>query len=393
MIPTTTMGAPIARALDMDEATLSEPTTNAPPPDLDAEVQAGTPSTRHKPKPMRLAKEVAAGYIDILEQRFRGEVHHVPTGLADLDEIAPGALSEGHLIIMAARPGMGKTTLAQQMTEMVAEQNRTALFFSLEMSDYEIAERAFVRRGKVPMRALRSGELTESDWRGVGEAIKGFSPLPLIIDDKSFSLPDIIKNARAAAGALEKKGLPKLGLITIDYLQLIASPGAANRNLEIGTITRGLKMLAKELSTPIMLLSQLNREVEHRSDHRPTLADLRESGNIEQDADLVVFIYRDDVYNEDSHDAGTAEILIRKNRHGATGKVRLAFLADRLEFANYTIAGGINEVWVGDGAGFPAVMEGPTATPTAVSTAAADEQMMRNAATQAHKEWNNGPVV
>jgi len=284
-------------------------------------------------KTMRLAKEISAGYIDILEQRFRGEIHHVPTGLADLDVAAPGLLHEGHLIVLAARPGMGKTTLGQQIGEQVAEQNRSVLFFSLEMSDYEIAERSFVRRGRVPMHTLRSGKLTETDWHGIGEAVKGFSPLPLVIDASTFDLAGIGKNSKLSVKALEKKKMPRLGLIVIDYLQLIASHGAANKNLEIGMITRGLKIIAKELSVPVLLLSQLNRETDHRPNHRPVLADLRDSGNIEQDADLVMFIYRDEAYNEDSQDKGIVEIIIRKNRHGPTGTARLAFLPERLEFA------------------------------------------------------------
>lgn len=288
----------------------------------------------NQPKTMRRASDLAAAYLDHLVARSEGEKRYIPSNFRALDAAVPAALHEGHLIIIAGRPAMGKTSLAEQIVEHVAAQDRTALFFSLEMSAYEITERAIARRSGVPIPKLKTCEgLTDDDWSRIPDAADAFSRLPLLVDDGSFGIDEIVHKAKAAAANCQRAGLPPLGLVVVDYLQLVAAK-AANRTLEIGQVSGALKRLAKELQCPVVALSQLNRGVEGRVDKRPTLSDLRESGAIEQDADLVMLLYRDDYYNPDSLDKGTAEVIIAKNRHGSTGMTRLAFTPERVMFSD-----------------------------------------------------------
>lgn len=288
------------------------------------------------PKTMRIAKDLAQDYVNALSERTEGVKHYMPSGFKTLDKRMPGWLHDGHLIIIAGRPAMGKSAFAQQVAEQVAAQNRTAIFYTLEMSGYEITERSISRYSGVPIPALKTSDssaINDNQWRDISNAVVKFSALPLLVDDASFDIAALVHKTKAAAAGLEKAALPPLGCVVVDYLQLIGAK-AANRTLEIGQITGALKRLAKELNVPVIALSQLNRGVEGRVEKRPGLADLRESGNIEQDADLVIFLYRDEYYFEDSPDKGIAELIAAKNRHGATGTTKLAFIAERVMFGD-----------------------------------------------------------
>lgn len=283
---------------------------------------------------MKLAENMASEYLNYLEAKIIGEKHYSPSGFSAVDKKLGGWLHEGHLIVIAGRPAMGKSAFAQQLAESVAAQNKTAVMFTLEMSSYEITERSVARRSGVPIPDLKTAqELTEKQKDDVVEAIKEFSKLPMLVDDRCFELNELIEKSQSAAKSLEAKNLPQLGVIVVDYLQLVSSK-AANRNLEVAQVTIALKRLSKELEVPIIALSQLNRAVEAKQDKRPGLSDLRESGNIEQDADLVLFLYRDEYYNEDSQEKGVAELLCGKNRHGPTGTTKLAFVGERVMFSD-----------------------------------------------------------
>lgn len=287
-----------------------------------------------QPKTMHLAQHLASDYIDALGARHNGEMRHIPSGFKTLDKRMPGWLHEGHLIIIAGRPAMGKSAFAQQVAEAVAAQQRTVILFTLEMSGYEITERALARRSSISIPTLKTAEhMTDNDWSRVVDALDRFSRLPLLVDDASFDIAALVSKTKSAADGLEKVGLPPLGCVVVDYLQLVGAK-AANRSLEVGQVTSSLKRLAKELAVPVVALSQLNRGVENRTDKRPSMSDLRDSGQIEQDADLVLFLYRDDYYNNSSSDKGIAEVITAKNRHGTTGTVRLAFVGERVMFGD-----------------------------------------------------------
>ena len=272
-----------------------------------------------------------------LEERPAKGFLGVPTGYLDLDNMTRG-LSPGNLIIIAGRPGMGKTSLALNIAEHVAirEQKGVGLF-SLEMSQEELALRILSSEADVPFGPLRSGHLSQKQWARVINSVKAISTSPLFIDDSAS--PTLLE---LASKARRLKAEHKLDLLILDYLQLMQAGGRyENRNLEIAAITRGLKQLAKELRIPVIALSQLSRQPERRSgDHRPQLADLRESGSIEQDADLVMFIYRDELYNAESPDRGIAELIIGKHRNGQTGTIKLVFLGDTTKFCNLSKSDG-----------------------------------------------------
>ncbi len=285
------------------------------------------------PKDMLCANELVDNYVKALEARVNGDKRHIDSGFTELDRRIPAWLHEGHLVVIAGRPSMGKSAFSQQLAENVAESGRTAIIFSLEMSGYEITERSIARRSGVPVPSLKTGEnLSKSNWSAITTALGAFSQLPLLVDDASFELSTIVNNAKSIAASIENSKLPPLGCIVIDYLQLVTAKGA-NRNLEVGQVASRLKRLAKELSIPVIALAQLNRLVESRVDKRPVLSDLRESGQIEQDADMVVLLYRDEYYNGDnSQDIGVTEVIAAKNRHGTTGTVKLEFIGERMLF-------------------------------------------------------------
>jgi replicative DNA helicase len=280
------------------------------------------------------------------------EVTGLSTGFDDLDRLTAG-LQPQNLIIVAARPAMGKSSLSLGIAQFVTVKlRRPAIIFSLEMSKLEIVNRMLSSEARIDSSRLRTGRLEDTDWRKLGDALGSLSEAPLFIDDTpSISLMEI----RAKARRLKQKH--GLDLIIVDYLQLMQSHKRVDsRQQEVAEISRGMKMLAKELDVPVIALSQLSRQPESRTDKRPQLADLRESGSIEQDADIVGFIYRDEVYDEESPDKGIAELIIAKHRNGATGVVKLAFLNHLTKFAN--LARGSS----GGGGG----MGGPGGNPTPV---------------------------
>jgi replicative DNA helicase len=250
-----------------------------------------------------------------------------PMGFADLDEILNG-LQPSTLNIIGARPSMGKTALALCIATNVAKTTRLpVLFFALEMGHLELAQRVLSLEAKVDSKKLRTGRLEQSDWSRISNAI-GRLEVDLLIDDN----PNVtVMEIRAKARRIKARH-GGLGLIVLDYLQLMSGTGAENRQLEISEISRGLKILARELEVPILALSQLSRNLESRADKRPMLADLRESGSIEQDADVVMFIYRDEVYNPDTPDKALAEILVSKHRSGPTGTAKLVYLKEYTKF-------------------------------------------------------------
>lgn len=282
---------------------------------------------------MRSARSVVQGYLESLDARAGGVKHYVPSGFRDADKKFGAWLHDGHLIIVAGRPAMGKSAFAQQVAEQVAAQDKTAIFISLEMTGHELIERSLSRRSGIPVPKLKIGDLNEREWDQIGDAMSQVNTLPLLIDDASFDIDALISKIKTQSESLAANGLPPLGLVVIDYLQLVVGKGS-NRTLELSQVSGGLKRLAKELRVPVVALSQLNRSVEGRNDKRPTLADLRESGAIEQDADLVLFVYRDEYYDAESPDKGTAELIVGKNRHGTTGTVRLAFVGERVMFGD-----------------------------------------------------------
>jgi len=260
------------------------------------------------------------------------------TGFVDLDEMTTG-LQDGDLIIIAGRPSMGKSSLALNMAEHIGlELKLPVLFFSMEMGSSQLALRLLGSVGKVDAQKLRTGRLDPGDWDRLGTALGKLNEAPILIDETP-SLNPLELRARARRKAREYGGL---GLVIVDYIQLMqgADAGLENRATEIGEISRGLKSMAKELKVPVIALSQLNRSLEQRPNKRPVMSDLRESGAIEQDADVIFFIYRDEVYNEDSPDKGIAEIIIGKQRNGPIGTVKLTFLGKHTRFENYSGATG-----------------------------------------------------
>jgi replicative DNA helicase len=264
----------------------------------------------------------------------------VPTGYHDLDEMTSG-LQASDLVIIAGRPSMGKTTLAMNIAENVAIKSRApVLIFSMEMPGEAIVMRLLSSLCRIDQLRIRTGKLTDEDWPRISSTVSMLSDAPLFIDDTPGLSP---AEMRARARRLAKEH-GQLGLIVVDYLQLMQVPGNnENRTTEISEISRSLKGLAKELKVPVIALSQLNRGLEQRADKRPIMSDLRESGAIEQDADLIVFIYRDEVYNDSSPDKGTAEIIIAKQRNGPIGKLRLTFQGQYTCFQNFIRNGsGIN---------------------------------------------------
>ncbi len=270
--------------------------------------------------------------IDVLS-KSDSIVTGLSTGFVDLDRETAG-LQKGDLIVIAGRPSMGKTSFAMNIVETAVMKNEACvLVFSLEMPGESLCMRLLSSLGRIDQNRVRTGKLHKEDWASLNSAVSMISERSLYIDDSPAVSPADI---RAKARRLAK--MHNLGLIVVDYLQLMKIPGfKEGRVAEIAEISRGLKILAKELNVPIIALSQLNRGLEQRVDKRPQMADLRESGAIEQDADLILFIYRDEVYHEDSDDKGAAEIIIAKQRNGPIGKIKLTFLGNYTRFENYTV--------------------------------------------------------
>lgn len=265
-----------------------------------------------------------------IEDRSTGAIPPgIPCGFYDLDAMT-GGFQRSDLIIVAGRPSMGKSSLAVNFGYAIAKKRLPIAIFSLEMSKGQLAQRMLSSEAKIETNRIRSGQIRESEWEPLTEAISNLAELPIYIDDSSNpSVGEIKKKAKKVQ--IENGG--KLGLILIDYLQLMEG-GSDNRVQELSRITRGLKGLAKELDVPVIALSQLSRSVEQRTNKRPILSDLRESGSVEQDADLVMMIYRDDYYNPDTSDRGIAEIILAKHRNGPTGTVKLLFDNQFTQFKN-----------------------------------------------------------
>ena len=271
--------------------------------------------------------------VDRIDKLFHSSssITGVSTGFHDLDEMTSG-LQPSDLVIIAGRPSMGKTSFAMNIAEDAAiGQKLPVAIFSMEMPGEQLALRMISSLGRINAQKVRTGKLADDDWPRMTSAIGMLAEAPLFIDDTPALSPIEL---RARARRLKREH--GLGMIVIDYLQLMQSTEVnENRATEISAITRSLKSLAKELNVPVIALSQLNRSLEQRPDKRPIMSDLRESGAIEQDADVIFFIYRDEVYKEDSPDKGTAEIIIGKQRNGPTGRVRLTFLGEITRFENY----------------------------------------------------------
>ena len=277
--------------------------------------------------------------LDRVEEMSKNpnDITGVPTGFVDLDRMTSG-MQAGDLIVLAARPSMGKTALAINIAENVAlKEGLPVAVFSMEMGASQLAIRIVGSIGRIDQGRLRTGKLHDDEWPRLAEAVEKLRAVSLSIDETPGLTPSEL---RASARRLSRS-CGKLGLVVVDYLQLMSGSSGGdgdNRATELGEISRGLKMLAKELQCPVIALSQLNRGVEQRTDKRPMMSDLRESGAIEQDADVIMFIYRDDYYNKDSKDPGVAEIIIGKQRNGPTGTVKLTFLKPITKFESY--AGG-----------------------------------------------------
>src|SRR5579872_33006 len=258
-----------------------------------------------------------------------GATTGVPTGFRDLDELLLG-WQPSNLIVLAARPGQGKTAFALgTATYAAVTVARPVVFFSLEMGCLELTQRILSSEAAVNSRSLRTGRIPEGDWSKISTAVGRLADAPLFIDDNAHLT---VMDMRAKCRRLKAQH-GDLGLVVVDYLQLMSTGRRAeSRQVEVSELSRGLKVLARDLDVPVLALSQLNRSLEYRADKRPMLADLRESGALEQDADVVAFIYRDDAYHPDSTDKGTAEVIIAKHRNGPTGKIRLAFLEHLTRF-------------------------------------------------------------
>lgn len=277
-------------------------------------------------------KDAIKEAFEILQVRYesQGAVTGLPTGYTDFDDMTAG-LQASDLIILAARPAMGKTALALCMAEHAAiKAGKAVAVFSMEMSANQLAFRLISSIGRINANKLKTGQLEDDDWPKVSMAMKQLASSKIFIDDEPALSP-----AKLMSKARRLKREHDLGLIVVDYLQLMQVPGnSENRATEISEISRSLKAMAKELNVPVLALSQLNRGLESRADKRPVMSDLRESGAIEQDADMIVFIYRDEYYHKDSVDKGLAEVIISKHRNGPTGTMKLKFFGEHTRFDN-----------------------------------------------------------
>ena len=290
-------------------------------------------SSSDGPQPLKVLLEKTVDRIESLFNKPHNGVTGVSSGYADLDKMTSG-FQPSDLIIVAARPSMGKTTFAMNLVEQAAlNEDKPAVIFSLEMPSEQLIMRMLASLGRIEQTKVRTGQLDDEDWGRLSNTMgmlleKG----KLYIDDASGLTPTELRS-RTRRIAREHGGV---SMVMVDYLQLMRVPSLSeNRTLEIAEISRSLKALAKELNWPVVALSQLNRSLEQRADKRPVNSDLRESGSIEQDADLIMFIYRDEVYHDDSPDKGVAEIIIGKQRNGPIGRVRLTFQGQFSRFDNY----------------------------------------------------------
>lgn len=288
-----------------------------------------------KPLACRSAELVATDYISLLGRLHRGERHDMHSPLTDFDNDCPGWLHPGRLIVVAARPGIGKTSFAQLVTEHTAEHHGSAVLFSREMSEIEVAERSISRRSGYTMHQLKRPD--DEIMRTAVPHLRSLSRLSLYVDDRSSHVDDICSQVRELHARLERSEKP-LRLVTLDYLQLVDAAGG-NRAEQVGAVSRALKRLALDLGIAVLALSQLNRDVEKRSHNKPLLSDLRESGAIEQDADIVIGLWRD-TGDDGVQTNSTAEIIVLKNRHGPRCMTEVAWVAHRTLFADLAHGGG-----------------------------------------------------
>jgi len=291
-------------------------------------------------QPMDKLVQALIDRVQELEANGSEDVTGIRTGFYDLDRMTAG-LQKGDLIVLAARPSMGKTAFALNIAEHVAVQEGLPVaVFSMEMGASQLALRVVGSLGRIDQQHLRTGRLRDDEWERLPEAASKLSEAPMFIDESPGLNP---AELRARARRLARQYGGTLGLIVIDYLQLMSGSSHSseeNRATVLGEISRGMKGLAKELQCPVIALSQLNRSVETRPDKRPMMSDLRESGAIEQDADVIMFIYRDDYYNKDSKEPGVAEIVLAKQRNGPVGTVKLTFLKPLTRFDNLAMDAG-----------------------------------------------------
>ena len=282
------------------------------------------------PQPIR---DVLVGVFERIDElhHVEGHITGIPTGFIDLDRLTAG-FQRGDLIVVAGRPSMGKTALALNIVESAAIRTKlSAIVFSMEMSSEQLTMRFLSSLGGIDAHKVRTGKLDDADWPRLTSAMTMLNESRIFLDDSGDLTPTEL---RARCRRLKREH--DIGLVVVDYMQLMHVPGTSeNRATEISEISRSLKALARELEVPVVALSQLNRSLEARSIKRPMLSDLRESGAIEQDADVILFIYRDEVYNEESADKGKAEIIIGKQRNGPTGTVMLTFLGRIAKFGNH----------------------------------------------------------
>lgn len=306
-------------------------------------MKVGDQKQSNEAKPI---SRILAGSIEALDAKYHhgNAISGMPTGYDKLDELTAG-LQDGNLIIVAGRPSMGKTSFAMNIAEHVALKSEKAVaVFSMEMSCEELGDRLLSSVGRIPMQQIRSGKVSDDSWSRLSTAVGKLATDKIIVDDSAaIGLMDIRASCRRI------KRAHGLDLIVVDYMQLMTGTGE-NRNQEISNISRGLKAIAKEFHVPVIALSQLSRKVEERANKRPIMSDLRESGAIEQDADLILFVYRDEVYNPDTPNKGIAEIAIGKQRNGPLGTVLLTFLGEYTRFENF--AGAYVEAAPRKGRGF-----------------------------------------
>ena len=281
-------------------------------------------TTREPAKVMDIARD----RINILETIYGGNDDGLSTGLVDLDDRL-GKVRPGDVCVIAGRPGMGKSAFAMQIAESIATSSgKPALFFSLEMSAGQLVDRIMSSSGRVNLKKFRTASFDDHDWSGLASAIGVIHDMPVWIDDHSNTIQQIMSVMR------QFKRKYGLGVVVIDYLQLVTAE-ADSREQEVAKISRTLKLAAKSLGIAVIALSQLNRKLEDRGDKRPVMSDLRESGSVEQDADSILMLYRDEVYNNDTTQKGICEVIIRKNRHGETGTVPTVFRADLVRFESF----------------------------------------------------------
>ena len=287
---------------------------------------------------MAQMRDLLSANLDRLEDLYeRGEdITGTPSGYGDLDQMLSGLQDEA-LIIVGARPAMGKTSFALGIAAHVGiREELPTVVFSLEMSQLELCQRILCSEARVDATTIRNGQLTSDDWTKINRGVGKLGEAHIWIDDNPNTS---VMEIRAKARRLKSR-VGKLGVVIVDYIQLMTGRSSAeSRQVEVAEISRGLKILARELQCPVIGISQLSRGLESRQDKRPMLADLRESGSIEQDADVVLFLYRDEVYNQDSVDGGMAEVIIAKHRNGPTGTVKLAWIPRYTRFANMARAG------------------------------------------------------